>query len=112
VPVHAQHPRHVGWDLVGDLEQRARERRQRRAARGTEVGGAGREQHFGLEHEAIPDHPDVAALAEHLLQATEELRSIARHLGHLFRERAEALAEVGDGHLVARFFDSRRRGRR
>ena len=89
------------------LEQRARERRQGRAARGTEVSGAGREQHFGLEHEAIPDHPDIAALAEHLLQATEELRTVARHLGDLLREgdsrRSPRSAMITRS---SRFFDS------
>src|SRR6185437_1740368 len=66
-----------------------------------QVGAAEREQHLGLEDEAIADDADVRPVAQYRAQSAEELRAVARQLLDLAGERGvEALAEIGDLHLL------------
>ena len=71
-----------------------------------EHGIAGVEQDFGLEHEAVADDPHAGPVAEDVAQTSEEIRTVARKLLHLLRERdVQPVAEIGDarlGILVAR----------
>ncbi len=62
-----------------------------------EVGVAGREQHFGLEHKAVADDADIGAIADDLAQPAEKLGAVAGQLLHLGGERQiEPASEIGD----------------
>ena len=63
--------------------------------------GAGREQHFRLEDEAVADDPDVRAVAENFAQPPEEVGAIARQLLDALGQRhVQAAAEIGDLRLA------------
>ena len=62
---------------------------------------ARREQHLGLEHEAVADDADVLAVAQQLAQAAEEVGAVALQLLHLAGQHdVEAGAEIGDARLA------------
>ena len=56
---------------------------------------AGREQHLGLEHEAVADDADVAAVLQQFAQAAEEVGAIALQLLHLAGQRRVEAARRG-----------------
>jgi hypothetical protein len=64
--VDLQNPRQIARDLSADGAQAVGQLAQLVHAAGIDVGRARGEQHLGLEHEAIADHPDVRPLAEQL----------------------------------------------
>ncbi len=77
--------------------QRARHFVDLAAAFGLQVGLAGVEEHFRLQHEAVADDAHVGPVAEDLAQLAEEVGAVLGQLLHLLRQRhVEALAEVGD----------------
>ena len=62
-----------------------------------QIGLAGVEEQFGLEHEAVADDADVRPVAENFAQAAEEVGAVARQFLHALRQREiEPLAEIGD----------------
>ena len=84
-------------DLGGDLLQGGENRIQFLFGGVAEFGAARREQHLGLEYEAIALDADTRAVAEDLAQPTEEFRAIAPQLLDLFDEgKVEFLPKLGD----------------
>ncbi len=65
-----------GGILGGNLFERGDDRVELLLGGTRQIGAARREQHFGLEHEAVADNPDVGPVAKNLSQTAEELGAI------------------------------------
>src|SRR5262249_29828942 len=69
-----------------------------------EIGASLREQHFGLEYEAVANDANVRAVAKDLAQPAEKLRPVTSQLLDLVHQgKVQALAEFDD--LTLLLFD-------
>ena len=99
--IDAHDPGKVRRYLAGDFQQGARELRHLLAPRLLESRRTRREQHLGLEHEAVVDDVDAGAVAQDLAQPAEELGTVALQLLDLAGEReVELAAQVRDHHAL------------
>src|SRR5690606_33378024 len=116
VAVDPEHPVDLGRNLALQCKDRAGELAHLLAAGLVDDLGAGREQHFRLEDEAVADDADVLAVGEDLAQAAEEVGAVAVELLHALGERhVQAATEIGDlgvGFAVAGLGDFERRFQR
>ena len=95
--VDAQHPVDLWWDFLLQFDDGVGQLLHLYLAGVVDDVGARREQHFGLEHEAVADNADVLPVGQDLAQPAEEIGAVAVQFLHTLGQRdVQAAAEIGD----------------